>query len=72
MSDTETNPIGTMERLRRCEEALQEAYGVLKFAIEDGFLTDDQIMGLCVDPYGMLHDLRSALTPMTKPEQEGV
>jgi hypothetical protein len=23
MSDTETNPIGTIERLRRCEEALK-------------------------------------------------
>lgn len=45
----------------KLEEALRETISVLKFAIEDGYLSDEDIMGLCIDPYGVLADARSDL-----------
>ena len=45
----------------RLRASLQEAERVLTFAIEDGFLADEDVMALCIDPYGMLADIRAAL-----------
>ena len=42
-------------------EALKETVRVLTFAFEEGALPEDIVMGLCVDPYGMLKDARAAL-----------
>lgn len=63
MSDTETNPIGTMERLRRCEEALR--------AVKENAVFTPETSRATVDEW-VIERVRAALTPMTKPEQEGV
>lgn len=82
-TETETNPIGTLERLRRCEEALRPfaamaphfpmngrgygnrpksgtIYSVSSVPLPDAEITVEHLHAA------------AALTPMTKPEQEGV
>lgn len=50
----------------------KEVESILKFAFEDGALDKNTIMGLCVDPYGALHDLRAAIAKsQLPPAQEG-
>lgn len=39
----------------------QEVERLLKFAFEDGALDERTILGLCVDPYGLLADLRTVI-----------
>lgn len=41
--------------------SLKEAVAILDFAFEQGALSDDQIMGLYVDPWGALRDMKAAL-----------
>ena len=44
---------------------LQECERILKFAFEEGALPEETVMGLCIDPYGVLADLRAALARAT-------
>lgn len=66
MSDFETNPIGTMERLRRCEEALKP------FARIADMEEKAKAGASVIVNISRCREARAALTPMTKPEQEGV
>lgn len=69
MTTTETNPIGTMERLRRCEEALLSALPLIgKIAPDIGVA--EQIRRQV--RAAIIQAQYAALTSMTKPEQEGV
>ena len=49
-------------REARLREALGETVRVLTFAFDEGALPEDIVLGLCVDPYGMLADARAALS----------
>jgi len=39
----------------------QEVERILTFAFEEGALPEDQILGLCIDPWGVLNDLRTII-----------
>ena len=41
--------------------ALEETVRVLSFAFDDGALDHETIIGLCIDPYGMLKDAQTIL-----------
>lgn len=43
-------------------EALDETVRVLRFAFIDGALPHETVMGLCIDPYGLLADAESVLS----------
>ena len=42
-------------------KALEETVRVLSFAFDDGALDHETIIGLCIDPYGMLKDAQTIL-----------
>jgi len=69
---TETNPIGTMERLRRCEEAIVDAQKALVMLTQPNAIQSTAVHHAWAAAVAAELKCRRALTPMTKPEQEGV
>lgn len=68
---------GAIERAENLREALGEAVRILSFAFEDGALPEETVLGLTIDPYGALADMKAALTayqdtagPSGTPESE--
>lgn len=58
--------------LRKRIEALEKSHAklldsaweverILTFAFDEGALPQETVMGLCIDPYGVLADLRTAI-----------
>ena len=52
---------------RDLQESCIEVERILRFAFEEGALSEDVIMGLCIDPYGVLADLRAAIAKSKAP-----
>lgn len=50
-----------LQKMQALIASAEEAERVLTFAFEDGALPDETVLGLCVDPYGLLRDLRLSL-----------
>ncbi len=48
-------------KARMLRASAEEVERVLAFAFEEGALTDEQVSQLCIDPYGVLADLRTSL-----------
>lgn len=50
-----------LQKMQALIGSAEEAERLLTFAFEDGALPNETVLGLCVDPYGLLRDLRLAL-----------
>lgn len=55
------NRIDWLYRLQALIASAEECERLLKFAFEEGALPDETVAGLCVDPYGLLRDLRLSI-----------
>ena len=51
----------TRGKLQALIASAEECERLLKFAFEEGALPDETVLGLCIDPYGLLRDLRLSI-----------